>query len=67
VVQVGQLRRLLDLGARGVGLGQRDVLRDRGREQERLLRHPGDGRAQRRQPVVLDRLAAPADGPPSGT
>ena len=33
----------LDLGAAGIGPGQRDVFGHAGREQECLLRHPGDG------------------------
>ena len=44
-----------------VGPRQRDVVGDRRREQERLLRHPRDGGAQACQRVVGEREPAPAN------
>ncbi len=51
----------LDLGAARLGTGERDVLGDRGREQERLLRHPGESRAQGGESVLRQRRAGQTD------
>jgi hypothetical protein len=66
VVDGGQAGRVFDLRARGVGAGQRDVVRNRGGEQEGLLRHPADGGAQRLQLVLVERVAAPCTLPCCG-
>ena len=49
VVGLGDAGRGLDLGVGGVGPGEGDVLADRRREQEALLEHDVDRRAQRRR------------------
>jgi len=59
VVDVGQLRRPFHFLACGAGAGQGDIVGDGGGEQERFLRHPAYGRAQRMQGVGVQRLAVP--------
>ena len=53
-------RRGLDLGAAWRRAAPARCSRPRGREQEGLLRHPGDARAQRRQRVVGQRPGRPS-------
>ena len=56
-----QPRHALDLALGGVRPRQRDIVSHRGGEQEGLLRHPADRRAQRVHLVFLQRHAVPAD------